>query len=238
MAGAALRSSGQRGSTGASSWSAKPRARRSAPAQAIIAALSPHKLDRRHVEGEAARFAQARPGWRAGAALAATPPATTKRQRSQTAEARRRKFHAARAAIGHRHRRPPPRSRRRCRPRPARVSGLSFSASAPHRRLQAGKGEVRLIASEHRARQVEAARISLAARSAPPPGRPGSRDPTASPSCRRLRPARRRWSCRAARSRRRRARSRAACGRRRRAAAGRAARTPSVRPTVSACASR
>ena len=44
-----------------------PSARRSAPAQAIIAALSLHRADRRHMEREAACLAAKLAGWRAGA---------------------------------------------------------------------------------------------------------------------------------------------------------------------------
>ena len=237
MAGAASRSSGQRGRTGASSGSIRPSARRSAPAQAIIAALSLHRLRRRHVEGEAARSRKLAQAF-AQALVGGDAAGDDEARGARSAEPLGRDVHGARAAIGDGLGYGRLEARRRCRRHPASLQRRELLRRAAHGRLQAGEGEMRLLAPEHRPRQVEAARHRRCAPPARPPGRRESPAPAASPSCRRLRPARRRWSCRAARSRRRRARSGAACARPTRAAADRAGCRPSVSPTVSACASR
>ena len=48
---------------------------------------------------------------------------------------------------------------------------------APHSRLQAGKREMGLVASQHRPRQVEATRISLARAARSTAGPPGKAEP-------------------------------------------------------------
>ena len=107
-----------------------------------------------------------------------------------------------------------------------------------HRRLEAGEGEIAVLAALERAREIEAPRIAARAPAPRPAGRRDSRGPEASPSCRRPRPAHRRWWCRGGGSGRRPRRSGTGCGRRRSAAADRGRRPVCSSRAVSAWPSR
>ena len=157
-AAAAVSSSGQRerGAKCMAPASAMPARKRSRPAQAIIAALSVHSAMRRRHEGEAVPAAQSLPACGGSRRLAATPPATTS---------------AGCAMSGNS-------LRKRARLRPTRSSSVSAIAAwneaqmsatsssrergdrgrrLPHRRLQAGEGEVEPRLALQRTRESRSA---------------------------------------------------------------------------------
>ena len=216
---------------------ARPAASRSAPAQAIIAALSVQsagggatkgmpRLAAERLQPRADRLRwpprrRRRPARSARRPTAAEKTASAARVRSSTTSAAAAWNEAQRSAT----------SLSRERRGGLRLDGAAPSSGPEKEKSQPGR-------ALQRPRQREAVRV---ARHAPPARHSGRRDRegrAASRSCRKPRRARRRWSCRAGGSGRRLRPRRAACGRRRRAGADRGRRTPSVSVAVSAWPSR
>ena len=208
----AASSSGQRARAGASSPSMRPAAKRSAPAQPIIAALSVHSQSGGTLKARPLALGQL--GKRRPHRPVGGDPAGDDQSRGH-----RPMLECQRRAIDH--------AIDHCLLEAGGdVRGLSLARcdGALDRALQAGEGEMRLAAADQRARQRHGAGIAVAA---PAPRSPGRRDRAGRAAwrpCRTPRRRHRRWSSPAAGSRRRRAPRATGNGRRWRAAADRESR--------------
>ena len=143
-------SSGQRARAGASSPSISPAAKRSAPAQPIIAALSVHSHAGGTEKVASLLCGELLRGPSAPLVFAATPPATTRLGASLTANARRvRSTKQSTTACW----------------KLAAISAKSVMRAARHRPLdrglQSGEGEMRLLAALERARQRHRLGVAL-----------------------------------------------------------------------------
>ena len=190
-----------------------PRAKRSAPAQAIIAALSVHSHSGGATNGRPWRAASDR---QRGANRLVGGDAAGDDQRGGLREGGDGAGGAIDKAIG-----------RRLLEGGGEVgafavAGVRQGLPLPeHGGFEAGEGEMRFVAAEQRARQGEAVRVAGLWPRVRPPGRRGSRGRGLSQSCRRLRRPHRRWWWRDGGSGRRLRRRAAGNGRPRRAAADR-----------------